>query len=111
MIDQLLSNFYLWVGIQPYTWFAIAVMASLADALLTIYALRLPNTREGNPVMGWFMDKLGIVGALALVKGGALAVMFYTLQESILYAPVTCVMYLVVAVWNMHTILRAKALL
>jgi len=35
LIEQFLSNLYLFVGWQPYDWMRLAVGASLLDALLT----------------------------------------------------------------------------
>jgi len=107
-MSQILSDIYLFTGWPPYGWFAALVLASLADALTTIYALRQPGMRESNPVMRWVMDKLGIVPALALVKGLPLLSLFYGLQEHILYVPLGVAVYVAAAGWNLAVIHRGR---
>ncbi len=34
-VESVLSDFYLWVGWEPYTWLALFMVATLADAGLT----------------------------------------------------------------------------
>lgn len=108
MLDQLLSDFYLFVGWQPYTWFAALAVASALDAATTVYALRKLGAREANPVMRWAMRHLGVVPALLLVKVSALVLMFVTLQDSILYAPLWAVIYAAVAGWNLINIWKGR---
>jgi len=56
------------------TWLWVAAMATLvADSALTVYGLRLGLT-EVNPVAAGLIADVGVVGALALLKAGAVAV-------------------------------------
>jgi len=108
-MNQLLTDFYLAAGFQPYTWLILLGFASLLDALTTIYALRQPGMQEANPVMRWVMNRIGVVAALLLVKGLPLLGLFFTLQDHILYVPLGVLLYLCVAGWNVWTISRSKA--
>ncbi|WP_049936195.1 DUF5658 family protein [Haloplanus natans] len=55
-------------------WLWVAALASLvADSALTVYGLRLGLT-EVNPVAAGLIADVGVVGALALLKVGAVAV-------------------------------------
>ena len=105
-MNQVLSDFYLFVGLEPYVWFALLVMASLLDALTTLYALRRPGFQEANPVLRWLMRQLGAVSALLVIKGLPLMILFYSLQDHILYVPLAVLMYSGIAAWNIATIYR-----
>lgn len=107
-MNQALSDFYLAVGWPPYTWFAALALASLLDALTTIYALRQPGMREANPVMRWAMGKLGIIPALLVIKLIPLVSLLYALQEKILTVPLWTALYLAVAGWNFFMIYRLR---
>jgi hypothetical protein len=56
----------------PWLWLA-AMVTLVADGALTIYGIRLGLT-EINPVAAGLIADVGIVPALALLKGGAVAV-------------------------------------
>lgn len=107
-MNDLLTGLYLFAGWQPYTWLAVLVAASLLDALTTVYALKQPNMREANPVMRRAMDRLGIVPALLVVKAVPLALMFYGLQEYILYVPALVAVYVAATLWNLYAIHRSR---
>ena len=47
------------------------------DIVTTIKCLSRPNRKEGNKVMAWLMDKLGIVPALVSCKIVALIILGY----------------------------------
>ena len=51
----------------------VAVVTLLADGALTVYGMRLGLT-EVNPVAAGLIADVGVVGALALLKVGAVAV-------------------------------------
>jgi hypothetical protein len=56
------------------SWLWVVAVASLvADGVLTVYGLRLGLT-EVNPVAADLVASVGVLGALALLKGGALTV-------------------------------------
>ena len=106
-MSDLLSTLYLAVGWQPYTWFALLVLASLLDAATTVYALRQSGTREANPVMRWVMGKLGTVPALLVIKAVPLLALFYALQGHILYVPLGVAVYAAAALWNLFAVYRS----
>lgn len=104
--NQILSDFYLWCNLAPYTWFALLVLASALDAATTVYALHRGGVREANPVMRWLMQKCGIAIALWLLKGMPLLVLFFSLQDHILYVPLAVLLFAGVAAWNVAVIYR-----
>lgn len=107
-MSQILTNLYQFTGWQPYTWFSALVLASLLDALTTIYALRQPGMREANPALRWAMDKIGVVPALVGIKCAPLMCMFYALPESLLYVPPLALVYLAAAGWNAFGIYKNR---
>lgn len=56
----------------PWLWAAV-IVGTVLDAALTVYGIRL-GLAEGNPVAADLIADVGVVPALALLKGGALAV-------------------------------------
>jgi len=49
--------------------FIIFLMTQAGDFYTTWRVLQLPNRKEANPVVKWVMDRIGVVGALILLKG------------------------------------------
>ena len=103
---RLLSDFYLLVGWEPYTWFAVLTLASAADAATTVYALHTGGFKEANPVMRWLISKAGIAIAMWLLKGMPLLMLYYTLQDNILFVPVGVLLFASVAAWNLRLLVR-----
>lgn len=66
--------------------FILFAVLQVADAYVTVRALALPGKREANPIMAWFMDKLGVVPALILTKVVVVAGVFYFLDSTPLAA-------------------------
>lgn len=61
------------------TVYIVFAVAQLADVLTTIYALRR-GAREANPVVGFFMRRLGkgwVVAKLGISVGAAAALVHY----------------------------------
>lgn len=88
---------------------AILVALNLADAVTTYLALkRIANAVEANPVMGFLMDKLGLVGALvakmAVVLGATYAA--YDYGQAWLFG-VLCALYVFI-VYNNVKIIRSN---
>lgn len=107
-IDQALTSFYLALGWEPYTWFALFALANILDGLTTIKALALGG-REINPLMRLAMQRLGTVPAIALLKLAMLYAVFSNLGTIILYMPLLVLVYVGVAAWNLREIARLKA--
>jgi len=107
-IDQALTSFYLTLGWEPYTWFALLVLVNIMDAVTTIKALSLGG-REINPVMRLAMHRIGTVPAIALMKLAVLYAVFTNLGTIILYMPLLVLVYVGVVGWNLRQIARLKA--
>lgn len=45
------------------------LMLQIADGLTTWYALARGKGREKNPIVGWFIDRFGLLPGLVIVKG------------------------------------------
>lgn len=107
-IDQLLTSFYLFLGWQPYTWFALFVLVNVLDAVTTVKALSLGG-REANPLMRLAMQMFGVVPAVALLKCAVFYAVFTHLGTIILYMPLLVMVYVGVVAWNLRQIARLKA--
>lgn len=47
----------------------LVIILNVADAVTTYMALQQKGTAEGNPIMKFFMGRLGLIGTLILTKG------------------------------------------
>lgn len=99
-----LSDFYLWVGWQPYAWFALFMVATIADAALTLYALK-HGGYEANPVMRRLMAVMTPPVALFVVKALHATAVFAALQFIVLWLPVIALIFVAVCLWNIAQIL------
>lgn len=102
-----LSDFYLWVGWQPYAWFALFALATSADAALTLYALK-QGGYEANPVMRKLMGILTPPVALFVVKSAGAATLFASMQYLVLWLPPLALAFVAVCLWNIAQILRLR---
>ena len=105
MIDQSLTSVYLWADLQPYAWFALFALLSMADGAMTIYALKR-GAAEANPVIKWLAKRVGIIPTLAAIKLAGAVAIFSILQSAILYMPLVVLFYAGVCAWNVRVILR-----
>ena len=55
----------------------ILVALQILDYVSTIKALESKKGVEANPLVRWFMDKMGVRQGLAALKGVGIAVAFY----------------------------------
>ena len=106
-LDTLLTSFYLALNWQPYTWFGLLVLVNVMDALTTIKALQLGG-RELNPALAHIMRMIGVVPALAIMKGAMLYFAFSSLQLIILYMPLLVAFYVAAVCWNLYQIAKLK---
>lgn len=104
-IDQALTSFYLFLGWEPYTWFALFVLVNVLDAITTVKALKLGG-KELNPLMARMMAVVGEVPALVIMKAAMLYFTFTNLGIVILYLPLFVAVYIGVVVWNLMQIRR-----
>lgn len=85
--------------------FTFLIIAALLDVITTVKVLKLPDTYEANPIIRWFMDKLGsgwIVVKLALT----LAIGYYCFINAYMIALVIATLITLYAAWNNWSILR-----
>ena len=106
-MDAYLSDFYLWAGLEPTAWFALFFVASLLDAVTTLYALN-KGGYEANPVLRLLMARMPAPMALFAVKVPQAAALWASLQVNILYMPVIALAFVTVCVWNVGVILRMR---
>ena len=102
-IDQALTSFYLALGWEPYTWFALFVLVNVLDAITTVKALKLGG-KELNPLMARMMGMVGVIPALAIMKVAMLYFTFTNLGIVILYLPLFVLVYIGVCAWNLYQI-------
>ena len=103
-MEAYLSQFYLWVGWQPYTWFNVFMLATIADAVLTLYGLS-KGAKEWNPAMRIAMKAVGAPVALFVFKSIHAAMVFSTLQLKILWLPVAAIFFVLLCLWNIGVML------
>lgn len=87
---------------SPQAFIALLVLIALLDCMSTYYLLKRGGT-ELNPVVDFFIDRLGLHGGLAAVKVLTLAGAFYYAEQVVLdrqTAFLTLVAYAGVAAWN-----------
>lgn len=106
-MDVYLSDFYLWVGWEPYSWFGLFFIASAVDAALTVHALG-QGGYEANQVLRWLMSKTSAPLALFALKVPQAVLLFGSLQVNILYMPVIALMFVAACAWNVTVILRMR---
>ncbi len=102
-----LSDFYLWVGWQPYAWFALFALATSADAALTLYALKL-GASELNPLMRLAMRVMPAPVALLAVKGAYIIAVGAMLPEASPWLPWLTAFFVAVCAWNVAQILKMR---
>ena len=102
-----LENFYVWASLEPMTWFALFVLGTLGDALLTIYALKR-GAMEVNPLMKWLMGKTSPVVALAALKVPAVVGIFGAMQSIVAWLPVLALLYIGLCGWNVWQIYKMR---
>lgn len=60
-----------------YILLAIFTVLQIADIVTTIKVLKRPDRKEGNKIMAWLMDKIGIVPTLIIPKTLAVLILGY----------------------------------
>lgn len=84
-------------------WITLFAALQAADVALTALVLR-KGGRELNPIMAWFMRKLGLIPGLALPKVlTTIMVYFINVQWFTIAA---CVLYILVVLWNLKEYLK-----
>ena len=86
----------------------LLILLQVADIITTIIALRGP-AHESNPILKKIMDRIGVVPALLLVKGGFIAFLWYyqaMLPEPLLW--LLCAGYVWIVAHNIFTIKKGK---
>jgi hypothetical protein len=72
----------------------ILVALQILDYVSTIKALESGKGVEANPLVKWFMDKMGVRQGLAVLKGVGIAVAFYLYSiQSVIGLAVLLVFY------------------
>lgn len=90
---------------------AVAFVAlNIADAVTTYYGLKEFSLKEANPVIRFFIERIGLLTALLLTKLISIAIVLYVLVNSTMIWPIALVnfIYLVVVSNNIRLILSRK---
>lgn len=90
-----------------YHWFALFVAVNVADALLTLYALRQGAT-EVNPLMRIAMRVMPAPVALMAVKGAYVVAVGVMLAQLAPWMPLLTAFFAAVCAWNMVQIVRMR---
>lgn len=91
----------------PYHWFAAFVAVNVADALLTLYALR-QGASEANPLMRLAMRVMPAPVALLAVKGVYVVAVGVMLGQLAPWMPLLTAFFAAVCAWNIGQILRTR---
>lgn len=86
---------------------AIFSALQIADGVTTWRALRRADRKEGNEIVAWLMEKIGVIPALASLKGlcvGAIAalVWYYPIWQVEAIVGSLCVFYGAVVINNLR---------
>jgi hypothetical protein len=87
-----------------YLIFAIFIALQIGDGWTTVKCIELDKGNEANPIVAWGINKIGLVPALFIYKGLAVAV-GYVLMNSPLVLGLVCLPYAYV-VFNNYRILK-----
>ena len=91
----------------PYHWLALFVAVNVADALLTLYAMRNGAT-EANPIMRAAMRVMPPAVALLVIKGVYVVTVAVMLDDAAPYMPVLTGFFVGVCAWNVMQILKMR---
>ena len=91
----------------PYHWLALFVAVNVADALLTLYAMRNGAT-EANPLMRLAMRVMPAPVALLIVKGAYVVAVGVMLPEASPWLPWLTAFFVAVCAWNVAQILKMR---
>ena len=92
----------------PYHWFAAFVAVNVADALLTLYALRLGGA-EANPLIRALMRRVHPALALVIVKGAYIVAVAVWLADVAPWLPLLTGVFAGICAWNAVQIVRMRA--
>lgn len=84
-------------------WLILFAALQAVDVTLTVLVLR-KGGRELNPIMRWFMDRLGMIPGLAAPKVIAIGIIAAINIEWFTIA--FCALYAAVAAWNLKEYLK-----
>lgn len=91
----------------PYHWLALFVAVNVADALLTLYAMRNGAT-EANPIMRAAMRVMPAPVALLAVKGAYVVTVAVMLPEAAPWLPWLTAFFAAICAWNVIQILKLR---
>ena len=91
----------------PYHWFAAFVAVNVADALLTLYALRCGGT-EANPLIRALMRRVHPALVLAATKGAYIVLVGAFLPAVAPWLPWMTAFFVAVCAWNVVQIRRLR---
>lgn len=110
-MTDLIYQYQLWRGQfeDVVVWATIFYILQIADGVTTYIALKLPGSREGNPVIRWVMDRIGILPAIVMIKAAYIALMYFGARD--MGANVVMfwsLVYVAVVIWNVGKILKFR---
>ena len=90
-----------------YQWLALFVAVNVADALLTLYAMR-QGASEVNPLMRAAMRVMPPPAALLTVKGAYVVTVAVMLAEAAPWLPWLTAFFGAICAWNVGQIVRMR---
>ncbi len=91
----------------PYHWLALFVAVNVADALLTLYALR-QGASEANPLMRAALRVMPAPVALLIVKGVYVIAVGVMLDQLAPWLPWLVAFFGAICAWNIGQIARMR---
>jgi hypothetical protein len=90
-----------------YILLGVFILLQIADVWTTMVALKTGKAHEANPIMKWFMDKLGVVPSLLIIKAVVIGVVVYFVNVWIILAILNC-LYAFAVYLNIKTLQKLK---
>jgi hypothetical protein len=90
-----------------YILLGVFIILQIADVWTTLAALKTGKAHEANPIMEWFMDKLGVLPALLITKAVIIGVVVYFVNVWIMLAILNC-LYVFAVYLNIKTLQKLK---
>lgn len=82
------------------------ILLQIADMITTIYALKTRVGKEGNSVLNWLFQKIGVITTLSIVKGVFIVFLLWFAAMIPIYVYVLLIIGYVWVVHNNISVIR-----
>ena len=92
-----------------WRWTMAFMVTQVLDGLTTYIGLRFPGSKEGNPVIRWVMDRIGVVPTIISIKALYMCGMYYGAAKMGVNGVIFwTVAYTAVVIWNVGKIQKYR---